>query len=158
MTPASKLGINKPYPLPHFSIGQKVIWNERNRDKPFYRKKFLYHLIKKWQKVCRGKLSPNGKDIVRGCMKVFDEAQGTEVEIAGIKARHGHNIDIHNFNQCYVAGVDGASSPTDYEYQICIRWDEVQKDSNQVEQYGKFNTLAMITGCGVGGNNSFKVF
>jgi len=165
------------YPQPKWQIGQKVIWQPvkeckiydektiKPSDFDFWCKQYLRHLIKfhrkiqnhSLEKAQHTKIRSHIKDRIRNSMEILKNAWGKEVEIAGIIATYGHNIDSDQFNQCYVAGVEGASSPIGYTYQICIRWEQENKEIYQNEDERRINTLAMITGCGVGADyNTFK--
>jgi hypothetical protein len=129
------------YPQPKWQIGQKVIWQPKNKpyvydneytspsDFDFWCKKYLRHLIKHYRniqdrpsgKTPHTKLKPHTKDIIRGSIEILKNSWGKQVEIAGIIATYGINMDCAQCNQCYVYGVAGASSPVKYTYQICIK-------------------------------------
>jgi len=152
-TPACPMGPVKPIPMPKFQIGQMVLIRYRHEsDKPFFLKIYLRYLIRKARKIhqslLRGgygkgaRLHGATKDGIRDCIRVLSEA--TEVQIIGIKPWSMYNVDCTTFNECYVGGVSGASSPLEYRYQVLVRF----KDS-------KGNSMAMITGIPIGCENSF---
>jgi hypothetical protein len=152
-TPACPMGPVKPMPMPKFQISQMVqIRYSHKSDKSFFIKTYLRHLIRKARKIHQSlrrggymtgtKLHDTTKDSIRDCIRVLSEA--TEAQIIGIKPHSMYTVDCTTFNECYVGGVSGASSPLDYHYQVLIRF----KDS-------KGNSMAMITGIPIGSENSF---
>jgi len=166
----------KDYPQPKWKIGQKVIWEPRNTpyvydgkdgeviiqsDFDFWCRQYLRHIVKFNRRIQNygdkrnEKIRTHIKDRIRHSMEILRNSWGKEVEIAGIIAIDGFNVDSEQFNQCYVAGVAGASSPVSYHYQICIRWDQEAKEIYPNEKEKRINTLAMITGIGVGTDGSF---
>lgn len=155
-TPACPLGPINPVPQPKFKIGQTVLFNYNHpSDKGYYLKLYLRHLLRYHRRIhqrllkggyTEGVKLPNPiKGAIKDCLSVLREA--TEGVIIGIVPHSMFNIDSTYFNECYVGGVSGASSPLDYGYHIMIR---TVKGVN-------VNTVAMITGIPIGGNNSFIV-
>ena len=154
ITPASPLGSIRLVPKPKFKIGQKVLLDYLHpSDKHFYARIYLKHLLREDRKIhnrllrqelTKGYKLPGGiKDNIRECIKRLWEA--TEVEIVGIVPWSMYNIDDVQSNECYIGGVPGASSPMRYEYHILIRF----KNDNG-------NNIALVTGCPIGCDNSFK--
>ena len=118
-------------PTPKFKIGDKVIW-KMNDHRKYNEKKYLQHLIKYWRRGRGGVLNKVTKKIIRRAYRVICKAR--RVEVAGIVCKGMYGVDIAEYNECYVGGVRGASSPLRFKYQLLFRW-----------RRGR-NILAMTTG------------
>ena len=131
-SPSKPLCLSSPIPQPKFKIGDSVEWG--GRDRSYYEWRYLRYLVRHWR-LTNKKLSDGGKAIIRKVMRVIREA--TTAEIAGIIGRGMHSFDTADYNQCYIGGVPGASSPMYFEYQLLFRWQEGN------------NILAMVTGIAI---------
>jgi hypothetical protein len=147
-TPADQLGKIRPTPLPKFKVGDKVFYcpPDRKGDRGYYLKLYTRHLIQKFRRFERpGRLHEVLKNQIRTLVTLLHDSYQKEVEIAGIIPHNMYIIDSCTFNECYHAGVSGASAGTYYDYQILIRW---------TDEAGRH--LANITGIPVGPDYYFK--
>jgi hypothetical protein len=86
----------------------------------YTRRTIVRDLIRYWSSAGgRGKLrGGRGKELVRNALWVVDHA--TEATVVGVAPVF--NATIGNaVNECYVAGVQGASSPLDYRYYMLFK-------------------------------------
>jgi hypothetical protein len=137
--PESPLGPVRPTPKPKFQVGDRVVWKDRNQysARRYCEFCFLKHLIRRtlaiWNRVClhldknpqpAKRLPDHQRNAIRKTMAVVREA--TTVEVIGIEPTGGYtyNQDTVIFNECYIGGVPGASSPIGFKYWLLIRWEQ----------------------------------
>lgn len=144
-TPADRLAPSSgKLPPPKFTIGEQVRFVPRPIDKGYERKQYLRYLIRQGRRFTKhGRLHSGSKNIIRGCLRVFDTAP--HIEVAGIQAQGMHAFDCDMYNESYVSGMAGISSPARYHYQLLFRWTDEQG-----------RRLAMITGFPVAWEHSLQ--
>lgn len=154
-SPDKPLGPTYGITCPNWQIGQKVIYCPREYDFLYWKKVYKFHLVKRdletWNRIRKDQKKKTTKTLplrlkarIEKIIGIFSDSFNNEVEIAGIIAESGFNVDTYGFNACYLAGVRGACGPTRRLYQICMYY----KEGN--------NTCAIITGIPVGGEYDFK--
>jgi hypothetical protein len=154
-TPSNPMGLSKGLPLPKFQIGQVVKFNFKHpSDKKYYLKKYVRHLLRIKGKIFRslvrggysekGKLPTKIKDGIREYIRVILNAE--YFTVVGIKPNSSYNIDCTMFNECYIGGVSGASSPLSYDYQLMVKYTNDEG-----------NKIALITGCTLVGESSLEL-
>lgn len=125
-SPCSPLAISSgEIPKPIFAIGDRVVFRSKNAtNKAYYFRKLVRHELKRMRRFTdEHPMCAEHKDKIRQKLRIVMEAHS--IEVAGIAPRYGLNIGMVA-NECYLAGIQGASSPLSYANHLCFRWQDEQ--------------------------------